>query len=186
MNQVLVVLLPLFTYNTLAERKLAKLGPETDTAPSAVSDQIGRAATMEQAWRERCSRLTPAQLSSFKSCEEHSRDFSRQLVRQGLTGTLLSGCDDVQEVIANHLSGSLSAPRDCPSAAALRALAESSKSFKIARMAEELAAKRRTKFWANVERDDDEVRRRPCPRRRRCRGGASSRAPPGAWSCPPC
>ena len=95
---------------------------------------------MEQAWRERCSRLTPAQLSSFKSCEEHSRDFSRQLVRQGLTGTLLSGCDDVQEVIANHLSGSLSAPRDCPSAAALRALAESSKSFKIARMAEELAA----------------------------------------------
>ena len=98
---------------------------------------------MEQAWRERCSRLTPAQLSSFKSCEEHSRDFSRQLVRQGLTGTLLSGCDDVQEVIANHLSGSLSAPRDCPSAAALRALAESSKSFKIARMAEELAANAR-------------------------------------------
>jgi hypothetical protein len=92
---------------------------------------------MEQAWREHCSRLTPAQLSSLQSGEEH---FWRQLVRQGLTGTLLSGCDDVQEVIANHLSGSLSAPRDCPSAAALRALAESSKSFKIARMAEELAA----------------------------------------------
>ena len=31
--------------------------------------------------------------------------FCRQLVRQGLTGTLLSGCDDVQEVIANHVSG---------------------------------------------------------------------------------
>ena len=95
---------------------------------------------MEQAWRAHCARLTPAQLSSTKACEEHLREFERQLVRQGLTGTLLSGCDDVQEVISNHFSGSLSAPKGCPSAGALRALAESAKSFKIAKMAEELAA----------------------------------------------
>tara|TARA_B100000795_G_scaffold210768_1_gene164334 strand:- start:553 stop:1050 length:498 start_codon:yes stop_codon:yes gene_type:complete len=98
---------------------------------------------MEQAWREHCARLTPTQLSSTKACEEHLREFERQLVRQGLTGTLLSGCDDVQEVIANHLSGSISEPKCCPTAGALRALAESAKSYKIARMAEELAANAR-------------------------------------------
>ena len=94
---------------------------------------------MEAQWREHCRRLTPAELSSEKACEEHLREFERQLIRQGLTGTLLSGCDDVQEVIANHFSGSLSAPK-AASAGALRALAESAKSYKIARMAEELAA----------------------------------------------
>ena len=94
---------------------------------------------MEQAWRDHW-RGAITKLSSTKACEEHLREFERQLVRQGLTGTLLCGCDDVQEVIANHFSGSLSAPKGCPSAGALRALAESAKSFKIARMAEELAA----------------------------------------------
>ena len=99
---------------------------------------IGACRNMEHAWREHCGRLTPQQLSSAKACEEHVRSFGRQLVRQGLADTLLGGCDDVQDVIANF-TGSLSTPT-AARAGALRALAESAKSFKIVRMAEELTA----------------------------------------------
>jgi hypothetical protein len=96
---------------------------------------------MQAAWREHCSKLTIAQLMDRAQTEEHIRQFECELVSQGLQGTALEDCDDVQELIARELGSCLDVDPAAPRADALRVLAGASQAFKIARMTEEVANK---------------------------------------------
>jgi len=47
-------------------------------------------------WREHCGRLTAQQLNCAIAADDHIKRFEQEVVRQGLQGTPLGDCADVQ------------------------------------------------------------------------------------------
>jgi hypothetical protein len=82
---------------------------------------------MDRAWLKHCASITKDKLTSAAACEEHVEQFELQVLADGLRGSVLDDCDDVQALIA--AASSKSTKGDV--SVGLRALAVAGRDFRI-------------------------------------------------------
>lgn len=89
---------------------------------------------MERAWLKHCGSIKNDMLTSAAACQEHVRQFDLQAVSDGLRGSLLEDCLDVQTQIATATSESTRGDVSV----GLRALAVAGRDFRIKCIVEEI------------------------------------------------